>query len=106
MDHAARWSKLGLENLRRFKIGFARVDDRRFIQLFGEPELPHEDVPLHVARRSVVVEVEPALADGRNAGLSADRFELAEIALGRLRRVVRMDARRRAEKGRVALCEP
>ncbi len=92
MDDAPVGAQLAPENVGRFEVGLARVHHHRLLQRLGEPQVAHEQVALHVARRAIVMKVEPALADGHDLRLGTQLLHLREIPL---RGVVRMDAGRR-----------
>ena len=66
-----------------------------------ERALPAEHRVLHVARRAVVVEVEPRLPHRVHLGSRARLLEEGEVRLGRPRRLVRMDSQRRREPVRM-----
>ncbi len=57
------------EHLERIRPGFARVDHDRLPRLARQIQLSLEDLALHVARREIVMVVEPDLADGQDLGM-------------------------------------
>ena len=73
------------------------MDDDRLRQAARELELPDEALDLLRARRVLLEEVEPGLADADALGRAAQRLDLgARARVGRAR-VVRVDARGRVE---------
>src|SRR6185503_17811655 len=88
VDDAAHLAcSLLLEKPRRLGVRLACVDDQRQPDVTSEPNLAPEHLALRVARRIVVVEVEPDLPDRHDPPLAR---ETADLAVGRLGRELRL----------------
>ena len=74
--------------------GVATVDDDGQIELARELQLTDQDLPLHVARRMVVVIIESDFANRHQLRMRRELSELVEMAVPRLRGLVRVNARR------------
>ena len=73
-------------------VGVARMDDERQVELAGERDMPTKDSLGDIARRVVIVIIEPRLADPDAFGMSGESAHGGEI-LGPLpRRLMRMRA--------------
>src|SRR5205823_1932301 len=92
VDDAAVWPQRCPEDLRRLEVGLAGVHDQRFSQLPCKPALADEHRPLHVARRSVVVEIETAFPDGCHVTTATHPAQYVEVRLRRVACVVWMDS--------------
>lgn len=73
------------------------VDDDRQTEVVGQPELRLEDLLLHVARREIVVVVEPDLPDRDDLGVARVTGDGVEVARREGARLVRVHPRRAVE---------
>lgn len=107
MQHTAHAGGTGLTHHGgRIVLGLARVHDDGERVLLGERELRRERAPLQLARRMVVVVIEPALSDGDRAAAQA-LGERRRIARGvEAGRVVRVHASGEDDEARMRLRDP
>src|SRR5262245_60030677 len=89
---APRSVVLTLQDLDRFRFGFARVDHYRQIAFTCRPKLSFEHLDLHVAWRVVVMEVETNLAPRDHVFVVDEIFDLFFGSVVVEARVVRMRA--------------
>ena len=93
VDHSAGLAgALLLEDGRGLVVGLARVDDDRQRDLAREPELAPKHLPLHLARRVVVVKVQPDLAHRHDASVARQPPKLVPGGVRRDARLVRVNA--------------
>jgi hypothetical protein len=82
-------------------FGIAGVDDEWEIYFRRERDLGRKNLPLHLARRVVIMIIEAALAD-RDGASSQQRSEFGQVSSRiECRGVVRVDARRCEDKTRI-----
>src|SRR5690606_9318467 len=81
-----------VEDAERVLGRLARVHDDGLLHPPREADALAEDPRLRVARRAVVVEVEPDLTDGDDARVPRELLELGEKLVGPDLRVVRVQA--------------
>lgn len=84
----------GLEDGERVGGGFARMDDDRLADVTCQRDQSSEHALLNVARRMVVVIVEPDLSDGHHVLVTREDAELLEHGIVAPGCVVRMNADR------------
>lgn len=100
MDHAPDVaSRLGLEHVERVARRTAGVHDDRFAALARERDESPEHHRLRLARRMVVVIVEPDFADRDDLGVVSEPLDLGEDGFVELRGVVRMNTHRAQHVG-------
>ena len=86
-----------VERGERVGVGGARVDHDGLRRLDGDREHAREEVALRVARRVVAEPVEPRLADGDRLRVGEQRAHLGDVGVGRVARLVRVDAEDRED---------
>ena len=104
MEHAVHSSRGGVVDHRGGVVfGITRVNHERETQSLSKPDLRPESGSLGVARRVVIVIVEPALADG-DCARAGKLLEPRDVATGvKTGRVVGMNARGEENESGVGL---
>ena len=82
-DHTAAQHGIVAEDIADALFGLAGVNDDRAADLAGKFELKTEDLFLPIARREIVVKIQPGLADGHQARMRIAMHggECVEIAV-------------------------